>query len=221
MLNSEIVVLDFEGFRHKNTGFIIKEVSICSNNYSGTILFLPPVPYNSLTASERKSHHWVSRFLHGLSSSTGSYPYWFLSQIFIAIKLRFPSRKFYAKGKEKSESLQTLLLKEVVDLDSLLCPKVEEIFHPIKHFTCALHNFNVPEKQKKKHCAKRKAQLYFYWLTLPTNEPSSGEGSSFSTSSEFISKFDSMQCQSILRKQQILFNIAEVETLKKYLALRE
>ena len=193
MLNSEVVVLDFEGFRHKKTGFIIKELSICSNNYSDTILFLPPVPYNSLSASERKSHQWVSRFLHGLSWNTGSYPYWFLSQIFIAIKLRFPSGKFYAKGKEKSESLQTLLQKEVVDLDTLLCPKVEEISHPIKHFTCALHSFNLPEKQKKRHCAKRKAQLSFYWLTLPANEPSSGEGSSFSSSSEFISKFDSMQ----------------------------
>ena len=178
MLNSEIVVLDFEGFRH---------------NYSDTILCLPPVPYNSLSASERKSHQWVSRFLHDLSWSTGSYPYWFLSQIFIAIKVRFPSRKFYAKGKEKSESLQTLLQKEVVDLDSLLCPKVEEFSHPFKHFSCALHSFNLPEKQKKKHCAKRKAQLYFYWLTLPTNDLSSGEVSSFSSSSEFISKFDSMQ----------------------------
>ena len=193
MLNSEVVVLDFEGFRHKKSGFIIKELSICSNNYSDTILFLPPLPYNSLSASERKSHQWVSRFLHGLSWSTGSYPYWFLSQIFVAIKLRFPSGKFYAKGKEKSESLQTLLQKEVVDLDTLFCPIVEEISHPIKNFTCDLHSFNLPEKQKKKHCAKRKAQLYFYWLTLPTNEPSSGEGSSFSSSSEFISKFDSMQ----------------------------
>ena len=190
MLNSEVFVLDFEDFRHKKTGFIIKELSICSNNYSDTILYLPPLPYNSLSASERKSHQWVSRFLHGLSWSTGSYPYWFLSQIFIAIKLRFPSGKFYAKGKEKSESLQTLLQKEVVDLDTLLCPKVDEISHPIKHSSCTLHAFNLPEKQRKKHCAKRKAQFYFYWLT---NEPSSGEGSSFSSSSEFISKFDSMQ----------------------------
>ena len=52
MLNSEAVVLDFEGFRHKKTGFIIKELSICSNNYSDTILFLPPLPYNFLSASE-------------------------------------------------------------------------------------------------------------------------------------------------------------------------
>ena len=125
MLNSEFVVIEFEGFRHKKSGFIIKELSICSNNYSDTILFLPPLPYNSLSASERESHQWVGRFLHGLSWSTGSYPYWFLSQIFIAIKLRFPSGKFYSKEKEKSESLQTLLQKEVVDLDTLSSPKAE------------------------------------------------------------------------------------------------
>ena len=116
-----------------------------------------------------------------------------LYQIFIAIKLRFPSGKFYAKGKEKTESLQTLLQKELIDLDTLSCPKIEEIVSPIIHFTCALHSLYLPEKQKKRHCAKRKAQLYFYWLTLPANEPSGGEGSSFSSSSEFISKFDSMQ----------------------------
>ena len=148
MLNSE-VVLDFEGFRHKKTGFIIKELSICSNNYLDTILFLPPLPYISLSGSERKSHQWVSRFLHSLSWSTGSYTYWFLSQIFIAIRLRFPSGKLYANGKKKSESLQTLLRKEVVDLDTLLCFKVEEISHPIKHFTCALHLSTYPRNKRK------------------------------------------------------------------------
>ena len=112
----------------------------------------------------------------------------------------------------------------------------------IKHFTCCLHSLHLPEKQKKRHCAKRKAKLYLYWLTLPANEPSSGESSSFSSSSEFISKFDSMQLhnewksnnsifgqrgkkelrgQSVLRKQQNLCNIAEFETLKNYLSLSE
>ena len=99
MFNSEVVVSDFEGFRHKKTGFLIKDLSICSNNFSDTILLLPPLPSNSLSSSETKSHQWVTRFLHGISWSTGSYLYWFLSQIFIAIKLRFPSGKFYAKGR--------------------------------------------------------------------------------------------------------------------------
>ena len=90
MLKPEVVVLDFEGFRHKKSGFIIKELSVCSNNYTDTILFLPPVSYNSLSASERKSYQWVSRFLNRLSWNSGNYPYWFISQIFIAIKLQFP-----------------------------------------------------------------------------------------------------------------------------------
>ena len=161
MLKQEIVILDFEGFRYKKTGFIIKELSLCSNNYWDTIFFLPTVSYNSLSASDRRSHKWVTKFLHGLSWNSATYPYWFLSQIFVAIKLRFPLGKFYAKGKEKTESLQTLLQKEVIDLETLLCPKVENINSPIDNNTCALHSFYLPEKQKRKHCAKRKAQLYF------------------------------------------------------------
>ena len=100
MLYCEVVVLDFEGFRHKKIGFIIKDLSIYSNNCSYTIVLLPPVPYNSLSGTDMKSHQWVSRLSHRLSWGTGSYPYWFLSQIFIAIKLSFLSGKFYAKGKE-------------------------------------------------------------------------------------------------------------------------
>ena len=121
----------------------------------------------------------------------------FYYKFFIAIKLRFPSGKFYAKGKEKTESLQRLLQKEVIDLDTPLDPKVQEIVNPIKPFTCALHSlyFHLL-KQKKRHCAKRKAQLNFFWLTLPANELSNEEGSSFSSSSEFISKFDSLQLHS-------------------------
>ena len=172
MLKPEVVVLDFEGFRRKKSGFIIKELLICSNNYTYTILFLPPVSYDSISASERKSHQWVSKFLHGLSWNSGNYPYC-LSQDLIAIKRRFLFMEVYGKEKEKTESLQTLLQKEVIDLVAFLCPKVEEIVTPIKHFTCALHSLYLPEKQKKRHCAKRKAQLYFYWLTLPINEPSS------------------------------------------------
>ena len=107
-------------------------------------------------------------------------------------KFRFPLGKFYAKGKEKTESLQTLLQKELIDVEALLCPKVEDIKLPIDNITCALHFFYLPEKQKRKHSAKSKAQLYFYWISLPSNEPSSREGSSVSSSSEFISKFYTM-----------------------------
>ena len=67
MLSPEIVVIGFEGFRHKTSGFNIKELSICSSNYSDTVLFLPPISFNSLSSSERKSHQWVKKHLHGVS----------------------------------------------------------------------------------------------------------------------------------------------------------
>ena len=106
MLKQEMVISDFEGFCCKKSVYIIKELSLCSSKHSDTILFLPPVSYNSPSASDRRSHNWVSKFLHGLSWNSGTYPYWFLSQIFVAIKFRFQLGKFYAKGKEKRESLQ-------------------------------------------------------------------------------------------------------------------
>ena len=138
----------------------------------------------------KKSHQWVRKFLHGLSWNSGNYPYWFLFQTFIAIKLRFLSGKFYAKGKEKTESLQTLLRREVIESDTLLCPKVEEIVTPILP---VLYTLFFCLRNKRKDIALKEKQLYFYWLALPANEPSSGESSSFSFSSEFISKFDSIQ----------------------------
>ena len=183
MLSPEIVVIDFEGFRHKKSGFIIKELSVCSNNYSDTVLFLPPISFNSLSSSERKSHQWVTKHLHGISWDSA----------FIAIEIRFPTAKFYAKGKEKTETLQKLIQKDVTNLETLLCPKIEEIFTPVEHLICSFHSSLLLFKQKKKHCAKRKAQVYFYWITLPTNESSCGESNFFSSSSEFIPKFDSMR----------------------------
>ena len=97
MLTPEVVVLSFVGFCHKKSGLIIKELLICSNNYSYTILFLPPVSYNSLSASERKSHHWVCKFCTVCRGIVALIPFWFPSQVFIAIKLQYPSGKIYAE----------------------------------------------------------------------------------------------------------------------------
>ena len=43
MLKLPPVVLDIEGFRQKKSGFIIKELSVCSHNYSDTVLSYPQV----------------------------------------------------------------------------------------------------------------------------------------------------------------------------------
>ena len=193
MLSPAIVVIFFESFRHKKSGFIIKELSFCSNNYSDTVLCLPPISFNSLSPSEGKSHQWVTKRLHGISWAMAANHTCFLSQNIITIKIRFSTAKFYAKGKEKTKTLQKLLQKVITNLQKLLCPKVEEIFTPGDHLTCSLHSTILPFKQRKKLCAKRKAYVYFYSITVTTNEWSCGESNSCSYSSAFISKFDSMQ----------------------------
>ena len=50
MLNSDFLVIDFEGFRHKSQQFIPKEISVRGANYQDTtILLQPPVEISLLT----------------------------------------------------------------------------------------------------------------------------------------------------------------------------
>ena len=87
MLKSGAVVLDFDGFRSKKSGFIIKDLAVSTENYNDIISFLPP-------NCEQRSFLWVSKFLHGLSWETGDNPYHYWQQIFQSIVLRFPFSDF-------------------------------------------------------------------------------------------------------------------------------
>ena len=101
MLKLRPVVLDVEGFRHKKSGFIIKELSVCTHDYSDTVSFRPLSSFNILSSSEQKSYQWVSKFLHGLAWESGDYPYCYLQQIIQSIKLRFPFAIFMQKELKK------------------------------------------------------------------------------------------------------------------------
>ena len=114
-----MVVLDFEGCRSKKFGFIVKELAITCNYYTDTISFSPPHSLNSLTLSEQKSDQWVSRYLHGLDWEKGDYPYCYLQQILQSLVLRFPLSDFYAKGVEKTDTLQKLIQRKVKNLEDL------------------------------------------------------------------------------------------------------
>ena len=49
MLKVRQVVLDCEGFRHQKNTFIVKELAITISDYSDSLIFLPPVNFNSIT----------------------------------------------------------------------------------------------------------------------------------------------------------------------------
>ena len=77
---------------------------------------------------EQPKFQFIERkFLHGLAWESGDYPYCYLQQIFQSIKLRFPFAEFYAKGTEKADTLKKLLQRDVINLETLLCPKFENL----------------------------------------------------------------------------------------------
>ena len=117
MLKSRPVVLDFEGFWHKNSGFNIKELAVSTENYCDTGPFLPPTSFNILSSTEKRSYSWMSKYLHGLNWESGDYPCCYLQQIFDSIALRFLLATLYAKGTEKTEMLQKLLNMDVINLE--------------------------------------------------------------------------------------------------------
>ena len=161
MLGWKPVVVDFEGFKHKKNDFIIKELSICGD-YLDTVYFLPPVEFEFLSLEEKRKYQWLSRFLHGLFWHRGEYPYNNLLQICQSFAHRYPGGTFYAKGEEKCTVLRKLIGKPIENLDTLGCPKVEDLNDDIPH--CHRHSKLLPAYLRDKHCAQRKAQIYYDWL---------------------------------------------------------
>ena len=159
-MKSRPVISDFEGFRHKKSGFIINELAVSTEIVCNTVSYLPPTSFNILSSSERRSYSWVSKYLQGLNWKSGDYPYCFLQQVFDSIALRFPLATFYAKGTEKTETHQKLLKKNVINLEFLLYPKIEKFkfFHetPI----CTLHVLSCPKRQRNKQSARKKDTLF-------------------------------------------------------------
>ena len=133
---------------------------MCTHNYSDTFLFPPPCSFNTHSSCEQKSYQWVSKFLHGFASESRYYPCCYLQLINQNIKLRFSLAEFYAKGTKKADTLKKLLQKDVINLETLLCSKVEnlKLYRDIP--ACELHAGNCLKRQRSRICATKKAKLF-------------------------------------------------------------
>ena len=178
------VVIDFEGFKYQKRNFIIKELAVYGE-YQDTIYFLPPQSFSSLSKSEQVCYQWITKNLHGLNWESGNYPYEKLKSIFESISLRYPLSEFYAKGKEKSDFLSSLLKRPVINLDDLGCPKIEHI--PSSYYFCSRHYFQ--SKKFRKHCARRKSVGFFNWLREEDNGYTKTPGNS---EDQFVEQFASL-----------------------------
>ena len=100
------------------------------------------------------------KYPHDLNWESGDYPYCYLQQIFDSISLRFPLATFYAKGTKKTETLQNLFKKDVINLEILLCPEIENLNFFHEPLICTLHVLSCPKVQRNKHCARKKTTLF-------------------------------------------------------------
>ena len=66
MLNSDFLVVDFEGFRHKSQQFRPEKNSVTEANYQETILLKPSVKISLLADENEKTHAWLTDYLHGI-----------------------------------------------------------------------------------------------------------------------------------------------------------
>ena len=106
MLNSDFLVIDIEGFRHKSQQFIPKEISVTGDKYQDTILLQPPVKFSLLAEENKKTYAWSTDNLHGIVWEAGSYDHAFISNFLNALKLRFPNSTVFTKGTKKCTFLR-------------------------------------------------------------------------------------------------------------------
>ena len=108
--------------------FIAKELAIKFSDYSDSLIFLPPVIFNSLPKSEQKAYYSLTNSLHGTHWKMGEYLYLNLNQVIQSFVLRNPNAVIYAKRKEKSDFLATYLYRKIENLDEMGRPRIENLY---------------------------------------------------------------------------------------------
>ena len=165
MLKLDYVVIDFEGFKHKNEPYLIKEISVFGPSYQDTLLLKPQCHIDQVPAERRRTYLWCSKHLHGLDWNSGTHDYSFIYQFFTSLKIRFPNAVFYAKGEAKCSYLRSHLFN-TVDLELVGCPKVTE-FVNFENTICTNH---IHPDYYFDHCSKKKAYLFYCWLLNQINK---------------------------------------------------
>ena len=93
----EKVVIDIEGYKLKSTGFIIKELTICSESALDTVFFKPPCRFDVLPSVDQSNINWLVKSLHGIPWEDGFYPYSDRFSIYHSISVSYPRATFFTK----------------------------------------------------------------------------------------------------------------------------
>lgn len=157
------VVIDFQGFQLAPHSFVVKELAFYDihHDYHGRWSFQPPHSWEKLSLRKQKSYAWVTRNIHGMSWQSGDLPYIALSRLLIFLFTSYET--IYVKGLEKAKFLQKFCQLNIIDLNDMRCPKIQNLQIPAVKCT-----FHTP---KSHYCALNKVAAFASFVSKLTYTP--------------------------------------------------
>lgn len=147
-------IVDVQGFKTDNNGFIVKEIAIFFNDQMLHLLIQPPFPLHNLTISERKQVWWIQKN-RKIYWDQGFIPY---KNYLTYIEDILDDKTIYCKGVEKVTWIKKIFDRnDVINLENMNCPKLlnlyedyrlsSDVFNCVYHPTiCALKNVSCLRK---------------------------------------------------------------------------
>jgi hypothetical protein len=153
------LIVDFEGFKLPHRSFIIKEFAYLNLDNNERMCYFFKAPDSlQLTQSERRIVSWITKNIHNIEWDYGATDFYYLDKLLNHLTVDSHAI-FYVKGDEKKQILEKLtnFQTKIVDLESLGCPKFQDLFYPFCMCGSPRHiNIN--------HCALKKVLALSTWL---------------------------------------------------------
>lgn len=158
-MNSEILIVDLQGFKNSGNEFIIKEFSLGfeKKDCTQTFLIKPPYPFSKLTKEEKKQVLWLEKY-NGMRWSEGYIDYYEFKRIIVPF---LNKRVILTKGHEKIKWIKELCSNcSVIDLSDHGCFNLSRLH--IEY--CKNHDFNCIFHAKK--CALKNVLCIKKWISV-------------------------------------------------------
>jgi hypothetical protein len=151
------IVIDFEGFKLPNHGFIIIEFAYVDvqSNESMCYYFKSP-SIHAFKESEIKVCTWLTKHIDKINWNIGEIDFKDFTNIINYLTSR-ENTTFLIKGKEKTDFINQLTQRHVINIESFGCPKFQNLQYPRQLCGHTLH-------QNSHHCALKKAIAFTYWF---------------------------------------------------------
>lgn len=156
------VIVDVQGFKlHENNEFICKEFAVIDikSGVCSSHMFKPPFAWSKLNRQSRKCVQWLTAHHHNLEWCAGQVEYSKVENIIKKLESAEIDR-VYVKGGEKVRWLEKYIQKRIINLESLDCPALSELYTPLDKNYCNMHINN---------CAVRNVNTLRNWFNYKFN----------------------------------------------------